>query len=145
MNKGRVRATRLIALCTALVASGCNDNELSDVQGTVTLDGQPLAGGIIVFEPVDRRGSVAGGEITAGKYRLAGKSGVPPGDKTVRITGVYKTGRQIEVGPPAPEGTMADEVQQIDLPEIYNQRSDLQLRVTAGETNQHDFHMKSQQ
>lgn len=139
----RLLAASLLPVCMTVIASGCSNEGLADVQGKVTLDGQPLPGGIIVFEPVDRRGAVAGGEIAAGIYRLAGDAGVPPGAKTVRITGVHKTGRQIEVGPPAPAGTMADEVQQIDLPAIYNQNSTLQVQVTAGDDNQHDFHLNS--
>ncbi len=123
---------------------GCSDHGLVDVQGKITLDDQPLPGGVIVFEPIDGNGVTAGGEVRGGRYALADESAVPPGEKRVRITGVFKTGRQIEVGPPAPPGTMTDEVEQIDIPAIYNQSSTLRVKVVAGEVNQHDFDLRSQ-
>lgn len=123
---------------------GCGDRGLVDVRGDVTLDGEPLAGGLIVFEPVDGSGATAGGQIQDGKYELTGEAAVGPGKTIVRITGVFKTGRQIEVGPPAPPGTMADEVQRIDIPAKYNQSSTLRCEVVSGTTNQHDFELRSE-
>ncbi len=123
---------------------GCSNRGLVDVQGNITLEGRPLPGGIIVFEPVDKNGATAGGKIREGRYELTGKAAVPPGEKIVRISGIFKTGRQIEVGPPAPPGTMTDEVEHIAIPASYNQSSTLRCNVVAGEMNQHDFELHSQ-
>ncbi|MEO2048684.1 MAG: hypothetical protein ABGX16_19180 [Pirellulales bacterium] len=123
--------------------SGCNDRGLVDIQGNITLDDQPLPGGVIVFEPVDGNGATAGGKIREGRYELMNEAAVPPGEKIVRISGVFKTGRQIEVGPPAPPGTMTDEVEHIAISAIYNQSSTLRVNVVAGKLNQHDFKLRS--
>ena len=122
---------------------GCGNRGLVEVQGNITLDGMPLPGGVIAFEPADANGATAGGQIREGKYKLTGKAAVPPGEKIARITGVFKTGRQIEVGPPAPPGTMADEVKHIAIPANYNQSSTLRCEVVAGAMNQHDFELHS--
>jgi len=126
-----------------IVCGGCNDRGFMDVQGNITLDGEPLRGGVILFEPVDGNGATAGGKIRDGRYELTKKAAVPPGEKCVRITGFYKTGRQIEEGPPAAPGTMADEIKHIAIPAIYNQISTLRITVVAGENNQHDFELRS--
>jgi hypothetical protein len=122
---------------------GCGNRDLVDVRGIIMLDSTPLLGGVITFEPVDGNGATAGGKIEEGKYELTGSAAVPPGAKVVRIMGAYKTGRQIEVGPPAPPGTMTDEVEHIAIPAIYNQNSTLQCEVVAGKMNQHDFELHS--
>ena len=135
---------RVLLLAGMFCSCGCTSRDRADVRGSVTLNGEPLAGGVIVFEPADGKGATAGGEIQAGEYELVGEAGVPPGPKIVRITGVMKTGRQIEVGPPAPPGTLADEVVHIPIPATYNHSSTLRREVVVGQSNRHDFELRSQ-
>ena len=120
---------------------GCG-SRLATVKGQVTLDGRPVDKGAIVMEPADGLGPSAGGPIENGEYRFAGKTGVAPGAKRVRITAFRKSGRKIEEGPPSPPGTMVDEIEPC-IPEIYNQKSTLTCEVTLGRVNRHDFHLKS--
>jgi len=115
---------------------------LATVQGEVTLDGEKIEEGVIAFEPVDGAGPTTGGKIEHGKYHLAGSSAVSLGEKTVRITASRKTGRKVKAGRLFPPGTLFDEVQSY-IPASYNQQSTLRCQVVAGETNQHDFHLKS--
>lgn len=122
--------------------SGCGGTDLATVEGNVTFDGQPVEQGTIAFEPADGLGPVTGGTIENGKYRLAGQAGVPPGKKTVRISAVRKTGRQVEAGSPAPPGTMVEEIEPY-IPAGYNQNSTLTCEVSAGAVTQ-DFDLKSQ-
>jgi hypothetical protein len=84
--------------------------------GTVAIDGQPVGSGTIAFEPADGKAAVVGGEIHDGKYRIPREAGMQAGKKLARITAVYKTGRQVEVGMPAPPGTMVDEVKTMHPP-----------------------------
>ena len=121
---------------------GCSGSGLATVQGDVTFDGKIIEAGVIAFEPVDGAGATTGGKIEHGKYHLAGSSAVPPGEKTVRITASRKTGRQVPAGRLFPQGTLFDEVQSY-IPASYNGQSTLRCQVVAGETNQHDFHLKS--
>ena len=136
MNIGRQNSRHAIA--TWLLAGfmavciGCGGSDLSTVEGTVTFDGEPVEEGSIVFEPADGVGPAAGGTIEQGRYRLAGDAGVVPGQKTVRISAVRSTGRQVEAGSPAPEGTMVDEVEQY-IPVQYNQKTTLTAEVPPGQ------------
>lgn len=117
--------------------SGCGSG-LTTVQGSISFDGEPVQEGSIAFEPLDGRGPVAGGAIQNGKYNLRCDSAVMPGTKKVRIIGVRKTGRKIEVGPPAPPGMMVDEVEHY-IPNIYGPESTLTCEFVSGKVNQHNF------
>ena len=80
-------------LCTWLV--GCGSN-LATVTGTVTLDGQPLAGsdkmsGTVQFSPEGGRGATAVGNLDqSGRYHLSTGSrvGVLPGKYLVSVSAV---------------------------------------------------------
>ena len=148
MNFGKHVLGRLCAAGLVVVLMGtwvgCDSGGgLVAVEGNVTFDGQPVEEGSIAFEPADGAGPSAGGMIEQGKYTLGDEAGVMPGKKTVRITAVRKTGRQIEAGPPAPPGTMVDVVEKY-IPAIYNQESTLTCDVVAGSVNQHNFDLKSE-
>lgn len=77
-----------------LLFSGCSTampDNVTHVSGTVTFDGQPLALGMIVFEPdpaAGNRGTQGHADIMDGRFdtRLAGK-GAAVGAQIVRITG----------------------------------------------------------
>ena len=131
----------VLLLPLLLTFAGCGDGRVT-VKGSVTFDDQPVEEGTIVFEPADGAGATAGGEIKGGKYALVGDSRVQPGKKIVRITGVRKTGRKLESGPPSPPGTMVDEVERY-IPPKYNRQSTLTCEVTASGSNKHDFPLKS--
>src|SRR5688572_21529048 len=125
-----------IAFVWLIVCVGCGGGNQTTVEGNVTFDGQPVETGSIVFEPADRMGSVAGGTIEKGKYRLDFEGGAGPGKKIVRISAVGPTGRKIEAGPPSPPGQMVDEVRQY-VPAIYNDNSTLTIEVAPGKTTHH--------
>ena len=134
----RALGMTLVALATGI---GCA-KPLATVEGNITFDGTPVETGSITLESIDRSGPSAGCTIENGKYKVAGKLGVAPGKKTVRIIGIRKTGKRMEAGPPMPPGTMVDEVEHF-IPEIYNSKSTLSLDVVAGQVNQHDFDLES--
>ena len=69
-------------------ASGCGDNNLSTVQGEVTLDGKPVAGAMIVFQ--SETGGPPANAITdaAGRFRMstfANGDGMVPGTYKVTV------------------------------------------------------------
>lgn len=132
----------LVLLPLLWACAGCGDGRVT-VRGEVTFDGQPVEKGVIAFEPADGAGPMAGGEIRDGKYVLSGDSAVTPGEKIVRITGVRKTGRKVEAGPPEPPGTMVEELERY-IPRQYNSQTTLTCEVTADGRNQHDFVLESQ-
>lgn len=126
-------------LCVAVAASwillvvGCGPSMLT-VEGTVTWDGTPVETGTISFLPADGKGPSFGGELKNGSYRVEAAKPAALGAKNVSITGVRKTGKMIEAGPPAPEGTMVDELLSISSTE--------KCEIVDGE-NKHDFQLKS--
>jgi hypothetical protein len=91
---GRPFHNLILAAVGFLAASGCGQTELAaptTVRGTVTFQGQPLAGGLIVFAP-DRDKGTPGGPVSAtigpdGAYRLMheGSPIVPSGWYRVAI------------------------------------------------------------
>jgi len=142
-------AAGLLAACLAACA-GCGTGRAT-VEGTVTLDGQPIESGSIVFEPADGAGPTAGGQIENGKYRLAEEGWVMPGKKIVRIIAIRATGRKLDASMPGAEGEGGPSApaQLVDelacyIPAIYNEKSTLTCEVVAGKANQHNFELKSE-
>lgn len=120
----------LISLFLLGTNLGCSDQapdmpELGQVHGTVTLDGKPLEGVSVLFEPQNGRPSTA---ITdsAGEYEaqyLIDEPGVKLGPNTVRVEwGIDATGPKI--------------------PAKYGAKSELKLDVQAGD-NEFAIDMKS--
>jgi hypothetical protein len=74
-------------LCTVAIGCGPKEREIAPVSGTVTLDGQPLAGANVAFIPQATSGTV--GHVTSrgrtdaqGKYTLK-TADTPPRDGAV--------------------------------------------------------------
>jgi hypothetical protein len=111
------------ALCVALAVSvaGCESGpELGEVTGTVTLDDQPLAGAVVIFQPTIG-GPPSHAETDAnGRYELLfakGKPGATVGNHTVTV----ETKRF----------HIPDSVEKV--PAKYNSQSQLTRDVAAGE------------
>jgi hypothetical protein len=114
-------------LLTIAAIIGCSAHLPSNVvRGTVTLDGQPLAEGLIHFIAVD--GSVATTEarIAAGKFEAA----VPPGEKRVEIRAGKVTGKKRVYD--TPDSPTVDLVSEL-VPARYNVQSELRVTVAEGE------------
>ena len=145
MNRSRTRRSThwfVAPLGVALLAvAGCGDNT-AEVRGTITVDGTPIVEGMISFEPVDGQGTTTGAAIKDGKYELVGKAAATPGPKIVRIVGLRKTGKMVEAGPPAPKGSMIEQLEKC-VPKHYNDESKLRVEITPGKVNTHDFALES--
>ena len=109
--------------------SGCG-TALSPIEGTITLDGKPVKGLEVTFQPVGPEGgSALGYTDEQGHYTMQfprGQVGAPPGEYVVRITG-----SEVEGG-----GAVTK------VPAKYGSKSDLKRTVTSGE-NTFDFDLKS--
>jgi hypothetical protein len=111
------------------------------VNGKVTVSGKPVAEGTIAFIPTGQtRGPSSGSAIKDGSYAVARDGGPVPGSYNVSIRAMRKTGKKIEAGPPAPPGTMIDEVTQF-LPPQYNTNTTLTVEIQSG-SNEHDFDLE---
>lgn len=124
----------------AIVAAGCGPAELPRmaVNGLVTLDGRPVEQGTISFVPAaGARIPSAGGEIVAGEYSIPAATGpAVSGKYRVEIRWSRPTGKQIELGSPAPPGTMVDEVEEA-IPAKFNSQSTLEQEIQPGRSEIH--------
>ena len=125
----RIFSAMLLAVPLGL-CSGCSDRaadmpELGQVHGTVTLDGKPLSGVSVYFEPEKGRPSIgkANEEGVYEAHYLVDESGVKLGPCIARVEwGLDETG-------PA-------------IPAKYGTKSELTLEVKPGD-NTFDIDMKS--
>ncbi|MCC9605854.1 carboxypeptidase-like regulatory domain-containing protein [Blastopirellula sp. JC732] len=89
-----------LLLITALV-SGCGDSKLQPLQGSVTLDGEPLADAAISFSPVEGGRPASGKSDAGGQFTIASytaNDGLPPGSYKVTIVKI-STKKQAEAAP----------------------------------------------
>jgi hypothetical protein len=110
------------------------------LQGTVTLDGQPLPDGAISFLPVSgENGVAAGGAIAAGRYLIKAGGGPTPGEYRVEILRMEPTGEK----QPDSLGDGETDVLRNAIPARYNETSELRATVTAEGPNQFDFSLST--
>ncbi|MBI1249681.1 carboxypeptidase regulatory-like domain-containing protein [bacterium] len=117
--------------------------QLLPVSGTVTLDGEPLAGATVQFQDEKTFTFSFGYTDEAGNYKLQFDSqmaGCIPGEKSVRITttGPIGEGEGYEAGESEVPGGGKKE----RLPARYNKKSELRAHVTP-EQVVFDFDLKS--
>lgn len=137
---------KFVLAALPLLLAGCGGEgpfERAAVEGIVTLDGQPLEAGTIVFEPAPGTpGPKAAAQITGGRYALPAAAGPAVGSHKVRITAK-------DPGMPGPQDdrlafdpSLAAELIPADpappLPARYNTATTLAAEV-AGVFNTLDF------
>ena len=129
-------------LACLTILSGCGgDSRRRGIEGTVTLDGAPLAEGYISFRPeLGSPGPTAGDAIADGKYSIATEGGTFDGTFRVEITASRPTGNKI---PDRFTNELVEEYAQY-LPARYNTESELTAEVTEEGENQFDFTLESQ-
>src|SRR5438034_328341 len=94
------------ALCALIGVAGCGTKSSSAVHGKVTLDGEPVATGNIVFLPAATSGPKAAAAIEQGAYAVSAQDKLRPGSYRVEISWRKPTGRKIASADP---GIMIDE------------------------------------
>jgi hypothetical protein len=130
----------VLSLCPLLL-SGCSRSAgRQSLEGTVTLDGAPLADGSIVFMPqLGTKSPTCGGTIARGRFSISPAGGAACGTFRVEITAVRNTGKRV-MNPK--EGKLVDEILQY-IPARYNQHSELTATVTEQGPNRFEFTLKS--
>ena len=134
MKRRRNLLLIVLALTPSILACS-SEQPQSTVKGTVTLDGQPLANGLINFVAIDAGAPTAEAAITVGQYEAV----VPPGEKRVEIRAPKVSGKQKMYD--TPDSPMVDVVTEL-LPARYNVESELRMTVTEG-VNEKPFELKS--
>jgi hypothetical protein len=123
------------ALSSMVIGGGPPRPELALVSGTVTLDGQPLAGATVNFRPLPPQGEMSakgmgasfGRTDESGKYELSYVKDVP---------GAVLGPHRVQIHARAPNGRPL-------LPPIYNRLSTLTVEVKSGSNENVDFALVS--
>ncbi len=125
----------------AFLLTGCGSSNRAAVKGSVTFDGAPVDGGMILFFPAagEYKADQGHAEIKDGTYELPSGKGPPPGNYRINITWEKKTGKQVVSKGDPPN--MEDETIQV-IPPQYNRESKLTKEVKAG-PNTIDFQLTS--
>ena len=127
----RVGLAASVLLCAVVLLSGCGSGSPT-AEGTVSLDGTPVDGGIIAFIPVgDAEGEgkrpAASGEIKAGKYNVDAAHKLKTGKYRVEIRWPKPTGKKSK-DPDIPTGDETKEA----IPKKYNVESKKEEEVKSG-------------
>ena len=120
-----------LGLLTVLVA-GCGGPRSQPVNGTITLDGQPLAEGDITFRPQPVLAGSPGFNtpVKDGKYHLQ----VPPGANRVEITGTKLVPGKLD--------PFGNPMRVSVIPRRYSGETTLEAKVSEG-SNTFDFRLTS--
>jgi hypothetical protein len=136
-----------LALVALLVAiTGCGGSGRIVVEGTVTLNGEPLQSGAISLIPISGQGVAAGTEISNGVYRIQAQ-GLLPGEYKVMINAFRGTGKKTWDGmgdsnAPASQKRYVEEMEQY-IPAKYNDSTELKATVAAGKTSGLNFDLQA--
>ena len=127
------RARLALILLLAILLPGCSGSGLTEIHGTVTLDGTAIENGTIRFEADDGKTPSAQGVIKDGKYRAQ----VAPGKKKVEIQG-YKVVGQRKRDPNDPSAPLEDVTEPI-VPPAHTKHS---CEIVSGKDT-YDFPIKT--
>ncbi len=119
----------IVALGTVF-GTGCGGEKLSDVTGTVLIDGKPLPEGEIIFESADGSKTPTAGKIANGNYSVA----VAPGSKRVKITASRP--------PKKPDPMFGMSAHEPMLGPEFNERTTLNADIKPGKNEGVDFSVK---
>ena len=140
----------MLALVLVPVLAGCGGSdgpERVPVSGEVTLDGRPLASGVIRFIPSgDNEGPAAMGIVNNGAYELPKSEGPVPGPQRVEIEATDYLGFAIddEAAYAANVEQRGGRVPKNPVPEAYNRQSTLTAEIAPDGPVEFNFTLSSQ-
>ncbi|UUO06091.1 hypothetical protein M4951_22365 [Blastopirellula sp. J2-11] len=137
-NRQVIRWSSLATIVLALVGCGREGVPRVEVSGAVSLDGQPLKEGMILFSPTGE-GPSASGDIREGSYEIERDAGPSPGNYRVEIRAYRDTGRKRK---DAATGLMEDVIVGI-IPPKYNNQSTLAVEIQPDGPNEHNFELQA--
>ena len=130
MDRHRVCDASWLLFVLLVVSLGCSSRDgiqRGAVEGTASLDGSPIADGVVRFVPMgDTTGPLVDAKITAGSFSLPKKSGPSVGTQRVEIFAFLKTGKMI-----VEDGEEMEEIKQV-VPARYNTKSELTVTIQEG-------------
>lgn len=118
------------AVAAAVLAVGGCDSapKLYEVTGAVTIDGQPVPDGDIIFLPADTGAAPEPDKVVDGRYTVRARAGF----KKVSVSAS-------KIIPGGARGGGNEPVPEEYIPERYNSRTELTAEVTPDGANVFDF------
>jgi hypothetical protein len=126
-----------LTLIGVAVAAGCQRNDgRNAVGGTVTLDGQPLAGAVVHFQPLPgQAGSSSGATTDAnGRFTIAGNKGLLPGKYATSVQAWKGTGKMSV-------DSLTGKQFEITVPISFKDDGKLESTITPEGPNQFEFRL----
>ncbi len=133
-----VRLSLMLLFLGCVIGCGSSGPELGTVDGSVSLDGDPLPGAVVSFRPVEGGRTAEGITDDSGHFVIefaAGSKGALLGDHEVRVT----TYREKVI---SDNGRVEDPGVPEKVPKKYNEDSELVRTVEAG-ANHFDLELTS--
>ncbi len=137
-------ALMVIGLATCLGCGRSGDQyPRVPISGTVRLDGEPLLGGYLIFEPKDNQPTQSGGMIKDGKFNVPREAGPVPGLYSVAVFSGAEAAES-NTGAGTPEGeTAAKKFRGERVPRKYNIDTTLTKEVKADAENVFEFDLST--
>ena len=123
-RRARLYFSPLLGLIMLPVGCSKSPYDVAPVQGRVTIDGQPMSAGQVMFAPLAKGGSVNAGKPAFGKIQSDGSyilstyrddDGAVVGEHTVTIYDVSEAARFSQLLVPGRRTVVADEDNQINI------------------------------
>ena len=132
---------RLLLGFALVLGLGCGSGKFAPVSGTVTMNGKPLAGALVIFSPIAKGGSIDAGPGSSGKtndkgeYTLTSDMG-----RTGALVGKHRVSVSL-MNPGIGESDDRRRPGQLvnQVPVRYNGKTELTYEVPAGGTDKADF------
>jgi hypothetical protein len=135
-----------LSLFVLFASTGCSTSKVAPVSGRVTLDGKPLAGVHVSFQPIARTGETNPG---GGSYAITDSDGqftllLVEGEQPGAFIGRHR----VEItargeAPPANVDFARRPPPKVFVPEKYSRNSELTFEVPSGGTTAANFDLKS--
>lgn len=136
--------TRLLILAPLCLLCGCfGSDKIVPVSGLVTLDGEPLPGAVVGFEPIAQEGDLEAGYGSYAKTDEQGRYAL----RSLRkedgaLVGMHRVSVSTVVGEEGPNGEMLGLTKE-RVPSRYNNDTQLVIEVPAGGTDQANLELES--
>lgn len=132
-----------VVVLVLFILPGCDSGDGLDrqpIQGTVTLDREPLADGAVLFEPAtNESGTAVGATIHGGVFSIPRAAGPVPGAYRVRIYAASDV-----QAPPGPgQSPRASRPMVERVPKRYNAQTTLKAQVGKRQANHFRFALES--
>lgn len=133
-------AIALAALTVAMVGCGSSGPERAPIRGRVTVAGQPLASGRILFTPVaPTEGPATSARIVNGEYTIERKEGPLVGKNRIEIEDDIATDFALDDEAAYAQRAMTRTLPRSIVPPQYNRQSQITIEVQSGDENAFDL------